>query len=69
MSIIIYKKIPTKQIRKEAKKAIQDIENWFKKNPRRRVCNTETWYRKMIKVRKKHVVEDINAAADAAIKG
>jgi len=68
MTIVIYQRTPAKQIRKEAKESIQKIEDWFKDNPKRRVCHAQTWYDRMTKVRRKHVTEDVNAAVEEAIK-
>ena len=38
----------------EAKRVIEGIEEWFKDNPRRRICRTPVF-----KVRRGHVVEDV----------
>jgi len=66
--IVIYKKISAKQIRKEAAKGIVGIEEWFQKNPKRKICNVCMWYGQALKVRRGHVAEDVNAAAETTIK-
>jgi hypothetical protein len=65
--IILYNKVSEKTIREEAKDTIERITEWFQAYPRRRVCRAELWYGKMVSVRKKHVEEDINKAAEEAI--
>jgi hypothetical protein len=65
--IAIYRRVPEKEIRKGAKDAIVKITDWFIANPKRRVCNAEFWYGKQTKVRRNHIVEDINKAAEKAL--
>jgi hypothetical protein len=66
--IAIYKKIPAKKIRAEAKQAIKGIEDWFKSNPDKNVCIVGCWYGKQVQIRREHIAEDVNAARDAALK-
>ena len=51
--------IVEKLTREEAEKNIALIEQWFKDNPRRKVCRTDLW-----KVRRGFVREDINKHAE-----
>lgn len=64
---MIYKKHPEETIRNEAAEAIVQIEEWFRTNPRRRVCRAAFWYERRHGVRKGHVAEDVNKIADDAI--
>jgi len=65
--IALYARIPEKQIRKEAATTIKQIEKWFKNNPKRRTCTAELWYGRTKSIRRGHVTEDINAAAEEAL--
>ena len=67
--IIIRSRIPNSEIRKECEDAIPNIEKWFQKNPKRRVCRSEGWYSKMISVRRGHVRADLEDARVKAING
>lgn len=66
--IVIYRTIPNAEIRKDAATAIGTCKLFFQTNPKRKVANVGVWYGKMVKVRRGHIVEDINAARDAALK-
>jgi len=66
--LVIYPTIPNKTIRKQAKETIAKITQWFKDNPKQRVCRAELWYGKVVSVKRKTVAEQINAAADASVK-
>lgn len=65
--IIIQQTVPDELIRKEAADAIPLIKEWFKNNPKRRICRSEGWYGVQIFVRRGHVNEDIAKAAHEAI--
>lgn len=65
--IALYKTVPEKTIRKEVKESIPKIEEWFKLNPKRKVCRTSLWYGKIISIRRKTIAQQLNAAADEAI--
>jgi len=67
--IIVYNKVTNKQILKDAKKAVKQIQEWFGQNPNRRICKAELWYGKVAKIRKNHIEADINKAAEVAIAG
>jgi hypothetical protein len=67
-SFVCYQKLPAKAIRKSAKRSIDGIEEFFKCNPKKKICVAELWYGRTIDVRKGHVAEDVNAAAELAIK-
>jgi hypothetical protein len=66
--IVIYPKISVKKLKKDAKDLIPKIEQWFKDNPKRRVCRTELWYGKCINIRRKTVAEQINAVVKELLK-
>jgi len=66
--IAFYKTIPNETIRKDAKKVIKQITKWFAWNPSRPTCNAETWYGEQTTIRRGHVTEDVNTAAEAASK-
>ena len=65
--LVVYHKIPADEIRADAAKAIVQIGEWFKTNPKRRVCNAQIWYGKTAKIRRKTVAEDITKAMNEAI--
>lgn len=65
--LLIYKSIPAKTIRKDAREAIPKIKAWFKANPDRKECNAELWYGKQLKIKADTVEEQVNAAAAEAI--
>ncbi|MEK6879799.1 MAG: hypothetical protein AABY22_09345 [Nanoarchaeota archaeon] len=50
MSFILFNKFN----KKDAKKLLTDMEEWFKNNPKRRVCYTD-----LFKIRRNHIKEDI----------
>ena len=68
MTIVIYQTIPEETIRSDAKDTIEKITQWFKDNPKRKVCRAEVWYGRVVHVKRKTVAEQINAAADKAIE-
>lgn len=61
-------KIPTKELRKDAKKTIQGIEGWFKRHPSRRVCKARLWYGVDHKIHRGQVAEEINRVMLSCIK-
>jgi len=50
MKFIVMKKFTYKK----ALKFMKDIEQWFNKHPKRKVCNTDVF-----KIRRKYIVKDI----------
>lgn len=66
--IVIYEKIPKKTILSEGKKAIKQISQWFKDNPKRKICRCDFWYGIFRNIRKAHIEEDIQDAVDEALK-
>ena len=50
MKTVIFPKLT----KKEAEKNIKDLEEWFRNNPRRKVCHTD-----LFKVRRSHIREDV----------
>lgn len=67
-SFVIYNKISEKELIKTTEDAISRVKTWFAANPRRRICNIQWVYGKMIKVRKNHIDEDINKEAEKTAK-
>lgn len=67
--IVVYKKIPVEDIRKDTVETIVKVEAWFKRNPKRRVCHVEVWYGKRMDIHKGHVKEDMAKAQAEAISG
>lgn len=56
-----------KEIKKDAKELLEKSTEFFANNPRRRVANVCVWYGRAIKIRKTHIEEDVNAAAEFAM--
>lgn len=67
--IFIYKKISARQILKDAKDAKKKVAEWFKANPKRKNCKAEMWYGKVVIIHPNSIDSDIDAAAEAAIRG
>ena len=67
--ICIYKTIPARRIRKEAKEGIAKAEAWFAAHPEKETATVGFWYGDMKTIRRSHVAEDVNAARDAALAG
>ena len=66
--IIVYHKMSKKGLRKSAKETIPQIEEWFQKNPKRRVCKVELWYGRHASIKRKDVAAQINAVVEGIIK-
>ena len=66
--LLVYARIPNKQIISEAQEGIKAAHEFFRTHPNRRVARVEVWYRKQIRVRRHFVEADINAARDEAMK-
>jgi len=64
--LAIYERIPDAEIDKTAEKVKADVAKWFAANPKRRVCNAQVWYNRVVKIRRAHAAKDIDAAAKAA---
>jgi hypothetical protein len=58
--LIVYKRIPAKTLRKEAKDAIAQVEAWFKSNPTRTNCNAELFYGRMLDLKPATVKQQID---------
>jgi hypothetical protein len=69
MMFVVYQTIPEKEIRQTAKESIEGVTKWFAEHPKRRICRVEVWYGRQIKVKRTTVAQQINEAAEAAIKG
>lgn len=61
--LIMYSKITKEELETTTTKAVEGVTQWFLANPTRRVCNMEFVYGKRVKVRKKHIKQDILDAA------
>lgn len=66
--IMLCKRLSKKQLVKAAAKAIKQLYKWFEKNPKRKSCSAELWYGDVVKVRRDYIVEDVNKAAEKAMK-
>jgi Zn finger protein HypA/HybF involved in hydrogenase expression len=66
--IIVYNKMSKKELHESAKETIPQIEEWFQKNPKRRVCKVELWFGEMISIKRKTVAEQINAKMESLIQ-
>ena len=58
--ILVYKRLSKKQLLKEAKETINQINEWFEKNPTRKVCKAELWYGKIYTIKRNTVADRIN---------
>jgi hypothetical protein len=65
--IVVYAPMSEQQLRKSASENIPKIEEWFKANPKRRVCRVELWYGEVISIKRKTVAEQINARMEKLI--
>ena len=65
--IVLYQTIPASEIRKNVEESIPSIERWFQVNPKKKICNARVWYNRDIKIRRGHVRQDMEAAANEAI--
>jgi hypothetical protein len=68
MLITLHKRIPVKELRKMGKEVILQSEEFFKNNPRRKVAYAQVWYQRIIKIRKKYIKEDVDAAVTEVIQ-
>lgn len=66
---VVYTKVTPEEIREDAQEAITGIEEWFKSQPKRRVCRVEFWYGRMFSIKKKNIAEQVNKIADECITG
>jgi hypothetical protein len=66
--IVVYQKMSEQNLRKSAKETIPKIEEWFQKNPKRRVCKVELWYGEVASIKRKTVAEQINAKMESLIQ-
>jgi len=64
--ILLYQKYTEPQFKEMQRTAKTNITKWFKDHPRRKVCKAEIFYGKVVPIRRDHIDEDIQAAADAA---
>ena len=51
-TFIAYMTLSDKDLKRNAKDAIRDINKWFEDNPKRKDCNAELWYGKRILIPK-----------------
>lgn len=65
--IVVYKSIPIATMKRDGKKSIKGIREWFEKNPAKEECKVEFFYGKIFPVRRDHVAEDVNKIVDDQI--
>ena len=58
--ILVYKTIPAKTLRKEAKAAIAQIEAWFSANPTKTNCNAELFYGRRLDIKPNTVKQQVD---------
>lgn len=63
----IFRRIPETELRASAVDAIRQIEDWFEKNPKRRVCRTELWYDTYHSIKRKDVHKQIDAIVESEL--
>jgi len=68
MTIVVYKRYTDSEILADAKDAIKNITQWFKDNPKRKICRVQLWYNKTVHVKRDSIAKQINKAADEACK-
>lgn len=69
MALLIFtKRYSDDELREAAKEMETRTEQFFKDKPRRRVCNVGAWYGQIIRIRRGHVKEDVQAALDKELK-
>ena len=51
--LIAYARLTKEELAKSVEETVQQIKEWFEKNPKRRVCDAELWYGKRIKLKPK----------------
>lgn len=65
--LVVYPRMSEKELRDSAAEVIPQIEAFFTKNPKRRVCRSELWYGKTYSIKKKDVTEQINTIIEELI--
>lgn len=68
MSFVVYNRLSEAELREAAKKTALQLEDWFKNNPKRRICKAELWYGSSHKIKRKNVAEQINAIVEEILK-
>lgn len=66
-SFVMYPEISAVRAKEIAEENIPLIEQWFKNNPKRRVCNAEFLYGIQLKIKPKTVREQMMAEVDRLI--
>lgn len=66
--LVVYKTVPNEEIQKEGEELKQKIKQFFVDNPKRRVCRLETWYGKLVTIKKNQVEQGIDEAVKNALK-
>lgn len=59
-----YQKLTKKQLQKSLKETLLQMEEWFKNNPNRHVCEAELWYGQKHKLNRKSFKEQLKKIAD-----
>ena len=66
--IVLYARLTEADIRAQIPEGIRKANEFLAKHPDRQECVAGMWYRRQVTVRRGHVEEDINAAAEDAIR-
>ena len=61
--ILVYNRLTKKELDESVEQTVQQIKEWFEKNPKRRVCNAELWYGKRVKLKPKTYETQIRETA------
>lgn len=64
---VLHQKMSPAELQAAADKTKPEIEAWFAKNPKRRVCNAQLWYDKVVKVHRGKVSAELDAAVQAQL--
>jgi hypothetical protein len=64
----LFKRIPAKEIRKDAKAAIPGLKKWFADHPTRKTCRSTMWYEQVHLIRRDHIAEDVLRAVHKTIR-
>jgi len=59
--IVIYPKPTKKELKREAKNAIEKIEQFFQTHPTRKTCRVKLWYDKVVTFHRGQVKKEMDA--------
>ena len=66
--IALYQTVPDSQIKKDGQDLIKRIGDFFKTNPKRKICNVQVWYGRTLRIKKTTIKEQIHEAVEEALK-